>query len=110
MFDNLMQNLFANTKNQLELQKKEFEDKYIDFISTEQNIKIKINANGKIVDISLSDDFLKFDKEQIEDLLVVNLNKAIEKAEKFRNEEIEKMKNSLIPNIDDILDSFNEIE
>ena len=109
MFDNLMNNLFSNAKNQLEEQKKIFDDKYIEFISSEQNIKIKLNANGRIIDISLSEKILD-DKEELEDLLVVNLNKAIEKAQKFREKELEEMKKNIMPDINDIFDSFNDID
>ncbi len=110
MFDNLMQNLFLNAKNQVEEQKKHFEDKFIDFISSNQKIKIKLNANGKVLDIQIAPELIDEGIEAVEDLLVVNLNKALEKAEKYRNEELEKLKTDVMPNINDIFSAFDDEE
>lgn len=107
MFDNLFQNLFENAKNQLENQKKLLENKVIDFESSDKNIKIKLNLNLKILDIQVEQIILNEDKEVLEDLLVVNINKAIEKAQEARTEYLEKIKSDIMPNIDDL---FNEAD
>jgi len=105
MFDNLFQNLFENAKNQLENQKKLLEDKLIDFVSSDNNIKIKMNLNLKILDLQINESFLKEDKEMIEDLMVVNINKAIEQAENERSKYLEKVKSDIMPNLNDLFDT-----
>ena len=105
-----MQNLFLNAKNQVDEQKKQFEDKFIDFISNCQKIKIKLNANGKIIDLEIDESLLKDGKEAVEDLLVVNLNKAIEQANSVRNNELEKLKKDVMPDMNDIFNSLNDDE
>lgn len=107
MFDNLMQNLLLNAKNQVDDQKKQFEDKFIDFISTDQKIKIKVNANGKIKDLEIDVSLFDEGKEALEDFLVVNINRAIDLAENYRTNEIDKVKKDIMPNINDIFNSLN---
>lgn len=105
MFDNLFQNFFENAKNQLENQKKLLEDKIIDFESSDKNIKVKLNLNFKILDLQIDQTIMNEDKEILEDLLVVNINKAIENARKARTEYLEKTKSDIMPNIDDLFNS-----
>lgn len=108
MFDNLMQNLFLNTQNKIEEEKKVLEEKIIEYSSTDDYIKIKLNANIKVLDLSISPDILKEEKEMLEDLLIVNLNKAIEMAHKVRDEQLESVKSGMMPDINDILGSFSD--
>ncbi len=108
MFDNLLNNFLENAKNQINNQKKLLDDKVIDFFSSDKKIKIKINLNYKIIDIDISEDILSEGKEAIEDLLVVNLNKAIEAAEAERDKYLENMKKDLMPDINDIFNSFSD--
>lgn len=110
MFDNLMQNLFLNAQNKVEEEKKLLEDKIIEFSSTDGNIKIKLNANSKVLDLNISDELLKEDKEMIEDLLLINFNKAFEQANKVRDEQLEGLKEGMMPNIDDLLDNFSDFD
>jgi len=90
MFDNLMQNLFLNAKNKIEEEKKLLED--------------------KIIDININEELLKEDKEMIEDLLVININKALEQAVMLKEKELETAKNDLMPDINDIFNSLNDSE
>lgn len=105
-----MQNLFLNAKNQVDDQKKQFEDKFIDFISTDQKIKIKVSGNGKIKDIEIAEELFNEGKEALEDFLVVNINKALDLAENFRIDELNKLKKDIMPNIDDIFNSLDTEE
>lgn len=54
------------------------------------NIKVSATANKNIKDIHLDAEFLKqADKEELEELLVVAVNKALEEAEKVSKAEME---------------------
>ncbi|MBN2662259.1 MAG: YbaB/EbfC family nucleoid-associated protein [Bacteroidales bacterium] len=108
MFDNLMQNLFLNTQNKIEEEKKVLEEKIIEYSSADDYIKIKLNANIKVLDISISPNIISEDKEMLEDFLVVNFNKAIELANKAREEQLESIKTEMMPDINDILGSFSD--
>ncbi len=108
MFDNLMQNVFLNAKNKLEEEKKSLKDKIIEYSSSDDNIKIKINANSEILDLVLSPNILNGDKEMLEDLLIVNINKAINEANALRDKELESLKENILPDINDIMGSFGD--
>lgn len=102
-----MQNVFLNAQNKIEEEKKILEQKILEYSSSDNNIKIKLNANSKLLDLSISKDLLTEDVEMLEDLLLVNLNKAIEQANKVREEQLERAKAGMMPNIDDLLGSFD---
>ncbi|MBN2890994.1 MAG: YbaB/EbfC family nucleoid-associated protein [Bacteroidales bacterium] len=108
MLDDLMQNLFLNAKNQIEQEKKILEDKVIDFESNDKKIFLKVSANGRIKDLNISPDLLKEEPEMVEDLLVVAINNALDKAEELRTQEMDKLKNGIIPNLDDLMSSFGD--
>ncbi len=108
MFDNLMQNLYLNAKNKIEEEKKALAEKKIDFISSDKKISIKLNGNLEILDLSINDDILKEDKEIIEDLLVVNINKAMNKAAEIREKELKEVKDGLMPDMNNIFNSFSD--
>ncbi len=106
MFDDILKNLFNETKQKIEKQKKSLSEIIIEHQATDNKISIKINGDGKIVDLKISEDLLKENHEMLEDLLVVNLNKAIEKLDEVKNKEMEKIKGEAVPNIDELFNSF----
>lgn len=61
-------------------------------------VKIKINGNKKILNITIDDAFLKEnDKEALEELITVAVNKAIEEAETTSAKEIQGMAKDMMP-------------
>ena len=105
-----MQNMFFNAKNQAEEEKKKLANKIINFDSNDNNIKIKVTGNGKLNDLTISPALLKQEPEMIEDLLVVNINKALQKADEIRKIEMEKIKDEMMPDFGDIMNSLGDIE
>ena len=110
MFDDLLQNLFLNAKNQIDEQKKQLGDKVIDFISSDEKISVKINGNYEILDIKIDKELLSEPVELIEDLLVVNLNKAIKKVDEVRKEILDNTMNNAMPDLGAMFDALDDDE
>jgi hypothetical protein len=77
--------------------------KRLDTISVEGEaenglIKVIATANKKITSITIADSLMADgDKEQIEDLMIVAINKAIEKAENVSNAEMAGAAKGMLP-------------
>lgn len=66
--------------------------------SSDGLLQVTITADRKIKDITVADELLE-DKEQLEDYLVLTLNKAIKKASDMHEEELAKVAREGMPNI-----------
>jgi len=72
--------------------------------SSDGTLKVTLTANRTIKSISIDDSLLE-DKEQLEDFLILVLNKAIEKATKVNEAELDavaKMDMPMIPGMDNL--------
>ncbi len=70
----------------------------IDEQSSDGLLKVTITANRELKNIEIDDSLLK-DKEQLEDYLILTLNKAIEKATKINDAEVSAVASEGMPNI-----------
>ncbi len=70
----------------------------IDESSSDNLLKITITANREIKNIVIDDALLE-DKEQLEDYLVLTLNKAIQKASSINEQELAAVAKEGMPNI-----------
>lgn len=61
-------------------------------------LKVTITANRELKNIEINDDLLK-DKEQLEDYLILTLNKAIQKATKINDAEVAAVASEGMPKI-----------
>lgn len=77
---------------------KEAQQKLDDITIYEQGngISITVTASKKIKDISIASDY---DKDELEDLLVITLNKALDKAGQRAEEEMKSVSNGMLPNL-----------
>lgn len=66
--------------------------------SSDDLLKVLAAANGRIKEIELSDELLQ-DKEQLEDYLILTLNKALEKAQNIHDTEMAAVAKEGMPNI-----------
>lgn len=66
--------------------------------SSDHLLKVLATANGRIKEIELSDELLQ-DKEQLEDYLILTLNKALEKAQNIHDTEMAAVAKEGMPNI-----------
>ena len=100
MFGDLMGMMgkLKETQAKVEATKERLNTVLVDEKSSDGLLKITITANREIKSIAIDEELLK-DKEQLEDYLILNLNKAIEKATKINEAEIAAVAKEGMPNI-----------
>lgn len=76
------------TQQRIEETKKRMDTILIDEQSADGQLKVTLTANNKIKSVEISYSLLE-DKEQLEDYLIVVMNKAIEKATKVNQLELD---------------------
>ncbi|PRZ27786.1 YbaB/EbfC family nucleoid-associated protein [Flavobacterium granuli] len=99
-----MMGKLKETQNKIEETKKRLDTVLVDEQSTDGLLKITITANRKIKAITIADELME-DKEQLEDYMILVLNKAIEKATKVNEAELDavaKMDMPMIPGMDNL--------
>ena len=100
MFGDLMGMMgkLKETQKKVEETKKRLNTVMVEETSTDGTLKILLTANREIKSISIDDSLLK-DKEQLEDYLILALNKAIENASKVQEAELGAVAKEGLPNI-----------
>ncbi|MBL0012440.1 MAG: YbaB/EbfC family nucleoid-associated protein [Flavobacterium sp.] len=106
MFGDLMGMMgkMKETQEKVAQTKKRLDTIFIDEQSNDQLLKVSISANNQIKSVSIDDALLQ-DKEQLEDYLILVINKAIEKATAVHTAEIDavsKMDLPMIPGMEDM--------
>jgi len=86
------------TQKKVEETKKRLDTVLIDEASTDNKLKITLTANRHIKSIEIDNTLLE-DKEQLEDYLILTLNKAIEKATNVNETELAAVAKDGMPNI-----------
>ena len=100
MFGDMM-NMMGKLKEaqkKVEETKKRLDTVLIDEKSNDDLLKVTLTANRQIKSITIDDELLA-DKEQLEDYLILTLNKAIEKATSINDTEIAAAAKDGMPNI-----------
>jgi len=100
MFGDLMGMMgkLQETQRKVEETKKRLDTVLIDEQSSDGLLKVTLTANRAIKNISINDSLLQ-DKEQLEDYLVLVLNKAIEKATNVNEAELAAVAKDGMPDI-----------
>src|SRR5690606_11639205 len=100
MFGDLMGMIgkLKETQEKVEATKKRLDSVLIDEASNDGLLKVTLTANRKITSLDV-DDSLLADKEQLEDYLILTLNKAIEKATNINETELAAVAKEGMPNI-----------
>ena len=93
-----MMGKLKETQKKVEETKQRLNTVIVDESSNDGSIKITLTANREIKSISI-DDALLADKEQLEDYLILTLNKAINKASKVQEAELGAVAKEGMPNI-----------
>ncbi len=106
MFGDLMGMMgkLKEAQQKVEETKKRLDTVLIDEFSADQQLKITLTANRTIKNIEIADALLA-DKEQLEDYLVLTLNKAITRATAINEAELAAVAKDGMPNIPG-MDSF----
>jgi len=93
-----MMSKIKETQAKVEETKARLNTVMIDESSSDNLLKVTLTANREIKSISISDELLA-DKEQLEDYLIVTLNKAIAKATAVNEAELAAVAKEGMPNI-----------
>ncbi|ESU19247.1 YbaB/EbfC family DNA-binding protein [Flavobacterium cauense R2A-7] len=93
-----MMGKLKETQQKIEDTKKRLETVLIDEQSSDGLLKVTLTANRKVKSIIIDDSLLE-DKEQLEDYLVLVMNKAIEKATNVNEAELAAVAKDGMPNI-----------
>ncbi|WP_412463981.1 YbaB/EbfC family nucleoid-associated protein [Flavobacterium mekongense] len=100
MFGDMMNMMgkLKETQQKIEATKQRLDSVLIDEKSNDNLLQVTITANRKIRSISIDESLLE-DKEQLEDYLILVLNKAIEKATNVNEAELAAVAKEGMPNI-----------
>jgi len=60
-------------------------------------VKVTVTGNRVVKSVSIAPELSELDKEELEDLLIIALNQALEKAEKVNESEMKAASAGLIP-------------
>ncbi|MFC4220399.1 YbaB/EbfC family nucleoid-associated protein [Flagellimonas marina] len=93
-----MMGKLKETQKKVQETKERLNTVMIDEQSSDGLLEVTLTANREIKSISIDDSLLK-DKEQLEDYLVLTLNKAIEKATNVNETELAAVAKEGMPNI-----------
>lgn len=93
-----MMGKLKETQQKIEETKKRLDTVLIDEQSNDGLLKVTLTANRKVKSIIIDDSLLE-DKEQLEDYLVLVMNKAIEKATNVNETELAAVAKDGMPNI-----------
>ncbi|MBQ0908944.1 YbaB/EbfC family nucleoid-associated protein [Flavobacterium sp. F-328] len=99
-----MMGKLKETQQKIEDTKKRLDTVLIDEQSSDGLLKVTLTANRAIKSISIDDALLE-DKEQLEDYMILVLNKAIAKASQVNEAELDavaKMDMPMIPGMDNL--------
>ncbi|WP_027136499.1 YbaB/EbfC family nucleoid-associated protein [Gaetbulibacter saemankumensis] len=100
MFGDMMNMMgkLKETQQKVEETKKRLDTVLIDESSSDNLLKVRLTANRTIKSIAIDDALLE-DKEQLEDYLILTINKAIERATKVNEAELAAVAKEGMPNI-----------
>jgi len=93
-----MMGKLKETQKKVEETKKRLDTVLVDENSNDDLVKVTITANREIKGISISDKLLE-DKDQLEDYLILTINKAIKKATEVNETELAAVAKEGMPNI-----------
>jgi len=100
MFGDLMGMMgkLKETQKKVEATKARLNTVMVDEASADGLLKVSLTANRELKSITIDDALLQ-DKEQLEDYLILTLNKAIDKATKVNEAELAAVAKEGMPNI-----------
>ncbi|MGB7786526.1 MAG: YbaB/EbfC family nucleoid-associated protein [Salinimicrobium sp.] len=101
-----MMNKIKETQKKVEETKERLKTVLIDEESSDGLLKVTITATREIKEIDIADE-LRDDKEQLEDYLILTLNKAIKKATDVNEAELGAVAKEGMPDIPGMNDMLN---
>jgi nucleoid-associated protein EbfC len=91
--------MFGDLFGSLEQKQQEMAEKAVAIVVKTDvgGVQVTANGNKEIVNITITDPSILTDKEQLEDLLMVAINRALSQAGEQAAEETQKMMSSMLP-------------
>ncbi len=93
-----MMGKLKDAQKKVEETKKRLNTVLIDEAAANENLKITVTANSEIKSISINESLLE-DKEELEDYLILTLNKALKRARDINEHELAIAAKDGMPNI-----------
>lgn len=94
----MLNQLMSQMQSKTEEAKKKLDSVIIETQAENGMVKVKATANKKILSIEISDQIAN-DKETIEDLIIVAVNKAIQKADEIHEKEMGGIAKNILPDL-----------
>jgi len=85
-------------QQKIEETRKRLDHVLIDEVANNETVKVTVTANRKVKSITIDESLLQ-DKEELEDYLILTLNKALEKANTINEQEMAAAAKNGMPNI-----------
>lgn len=86
-------------QRQMEETKKRLDTIYVDAESPDGLVKVTLTGNRQVKNIHVAPELLQRDAEELEDLLVIALNKGLASAEKVWESEMKGMAGGILPGL-----------
>ena len=102
-----MMNKIKETQKKVEETKERLKTVLLDEQSTDGLLKVTITANREIKNIDIADELLE-DKEQLEDYLVLTINKAVARATEVNEGELAAVAKEGMPDIPGMNDMLGQ--
>lgn len=97
MFGKNMFGKLQEMKQQMEEIKKRLDTIHVSEEVEGGKVRVTCNGNKKVIDISIDDSVLS-DKDELQDLIILCTNRALEKAEQVNEAEMKGVASSIMPN------------
>lgn len=82
---------------QMEVARKKLDQTFVEGISPQEKVKVKMNGNRKVISVSILNDLDTFDKEELEDYITLAVQSALDKAESVHEKEMKGAAGSMLP-------------
>lgn len=97
MFGNNMMEKLQQMQQQAEETKEKLENLKVEGEAGGNLVLVEMNGNRKLTNLQINTDLKEMDKEDLEDLLTVAMNRALEKANKLNESEMANSAKGLFP-------------
>ena len=98
MFGNMMGKLQEMQQKAEEI-KKRLDTIYVKGESGNGEIQVQVTGNREVKSIQIEKDLSSIDKEELEDLLIIAMNKALENANQVNESEMKGAASGILPNL-----------
>jgi DNA-binding YbaB/EbfC family protein len=98
MMNNMMEQLHS-MKEKMDEAKEKLDTVIVEGESGSGAVKVKVNGNRVVKNVSIDPMLFEHEKEAIEDLLTIALNRALEKAEQVHELEMQNSASMLLPGL-----------